>query len=147
LRVHHVGYFEALEDQMCSWVPSDPESPDRVDALVWACAELKGLSQGSYLEAYGVVRCRTCEQVYAERYGDCTHCHPELLRKAQNAPQAAKQGDGAPEPMTGWGSAYGAVRCGQGHVFIARGGRECPKCNPHAASRQTLPGSRLAMFR
>lgn len=38
-RVHHVGSFAALEDQMCSWVPGD-KSPDRMDALVWALTEL-----------------------------------------------------------------------------------------------------------
>jgi hypothetical protein len=34
-RAHHVGAFEALEDEMCLWVPGDP-SPNRMDALVWA---------------------------------------------------------------------------------------------------------------
>lgn len=36
-KVHHVGTFEVLEDQLCMWVPGmgDP-SPDRLDALVWA---------------------------------------------------------------------------------------------------------------
>jgi phage terminase large subunit-like protein len=38
-RVHHVGAFEALEDQMCSWVPGE-KSPDRMDALVWALTDL-----------------------------------------------------------------------------------------------------------
>lgn len=40
-RVHHVGFFGALEDQMCMWTPqSDEKSPDRLDALVWAVTEL-----------------------------------------------------------------------------------------------------------
>jgi phage terminase large subunit-like protein len=34
-RVHHIGQFVQLEDQMCSWTPDDNTSPDRVDALVW----------------------------------------------------------------------------------------------------------------
>ncbi|HOA25319.1 MAG TPA: terminase family protein [Aggregatilineales bacterium] len=38
-RVHHVGMFAELEDQMCTWVPGD-DSPDRMDALVWALTEL-----------------------------------------------------------------------------------------------------------
>lgn len=38
-RVHHVGVFSELEEQMCSWVPGD-DSPDRLDALVWALNEL-----------------------------------------------------------------------------------------------------------
>lgn len=40
-RVHHVGVLQGLEDQMTSWVPGEtPQSPDRVDALVWAMTEL-----------------------------------------------------------------------------------------------------------
>jgi phage terminase large subunit-like protein len=39
-RVHHVGYFTALEDQLCSWLPDSSKSPDRLDALVWAFTEL-----------------------------------------------------------------------------------------------------------
>jgi phage terminase large subunit-like protein len=35
-RVHHVGVFAELEEQMCGWTPGQGESPDRVDALVWA---------------------------------------------------------------------------------------------------------------
>jgi phage terminase large subunit-like protein len=38
-RVHHVGNFGTLEDQMCSWTLGD-KSPDRMDALVWAITEL-----------------------------------------------------------------------------------------------------------
>ncbi|GAF73520.1 unnamed protein product, partial [marine sediment metagenome] len=38
-RVHHVGGFAELEDQMCNYVPGD-DSPDRMDALVWAMTEL-----------------------------------------------------------------------------------------------------------
>jgi predicted phage terminase large subunit-like protein len=40
-KVHHVGGFAALEDQMCRYVPDDFDgSPDRVDALVWALTDL-----------------------------------------------------------------------------------------------------------
>lgn len=38
-RVHHVGVFPELEDQLCQWLPGD-DSPDRLDALVWALTEL-----------------------------------------------------------------------------------------------------------
>lgn len=38
-RVHHVGTFTALEDQMAIWIPGMP-SPDRMDALVWAITDL-----------------------------------------------------------------------------------------------------------
>jgi phage terminase large subunit-like protein len=40
-RVHHVGTFARLEDQMCSYVPGgNMDSPDRMDALVWGITEL-----------------------------------------------------------------------------------------------------------
>jgi phage terminase large subunit-like protein len=41
-RAHHVGSFPKLEDQMCSYDPNDEsgDSPDRMDALVWALTEL-----------------------------------------------------------------------------------------------------------
>jgi phage terminase large subunit-like protein len=39
-KVHHVGMFADLEDQLCSWVPDHSASPDRLDALVWALTEL-----------------------------------------------------------------------------------------------------------
>jgi phage terminase large subunit-like protein len=34
-RWHHVGVFEALEDQMVTWYPELDWSPDRLDANVW----------------------------------------------------------------------------------------------------------------
>lgn len=40
-KVHHVGSFPELEDQLCTWDASTNEdSPDRLDALVWAFTEL-----------------------------------------------------------------------------------------------------------
>jgi hypothetical protein len=44
-RGHHVGSFAALEDEMCLWLPGD-ESPNRMDALVWAGTELMTVDQG-----------------------------------------------------------------------------------------------------
>ena len=39
-KVHHVGNFGDLEDQMVQWVPGTGSSPDRVDALVHAITAL-----------------------------------------------------------------------------------------------------------
>lgn len=40
-RMHHVGEFAGLEDEMVTWVPmASSDSPNRVDALVWAATEL-----------------------------------------------------------------------------------------------------------
>ena len=46
-KVHHVGTFPTLEDQMCAFTSDfdrgrNGYSPDRVDALVWAPTELSG---------------------------------------------------------------------------------------------------------
>ena len=38
-KVHHVGRFPRLEEQMCNWLPGE-KSPDRMDALVWAISHL-----------------------------------------------------------------------------------------------------------
>jgi len=38
-RIHHVGFFPLLEDELCEWVPG-AKSPNRLDALVWAITEL-----------------------------------------------------------------------------------------------------------
>ena len=46
--VHHVGEFQLLEDEMCSYCGFDNEkSPDRMDALVWALTELSMRGVGS----------------------------------------------------------------------------------------------------
>lgn len=46
-RVHHVGAFSALEDQMTTWAPAiATKSPDRMDALVWALTALMLESPG-----------------------------------------------------------------------------------------------------
>ena len=45
-RVKHVGSFPRLEDQMCSWLPGE-DSPDRLDAMVWAVTNLAaGMNTG-----------------------------------------------------------------------------------------------------
>jgi hypothetical protein len=40
-RIHHVGPFSVMEDEMVSWVPGTPgPSPNRMDARVWALTAL-----------------------------------------------------------------------------------------------------------
>jgi predicted phage terminase large subunit-like protein len=45
-RISHVGSFPKLEDQMVTFTPDTDESPDRVDALVWALTELMVTGSG-----------------------------------------------------------------------------------------------------
>ena len=51
-KVHHVGFFPELEDEMCSYVPGDTRSPDRMDALVWALTDLAIKDEPGLLGAY-----------------------------------------------------------------------------------------------
>lgn len=82
-RVHHLGSFPYLEDEMCVWAPGDKESPDRVDALVWAFYDLKDLISGSWADAYGLVGCPGCKRmvitvVNGQRRTHCPHCRALL---------------------------------------------------------------------
>lgn len=48
-RCHHVGMFAVMESQMCDYNPAtSTESPDRMDALVWAMTELSSHSWGLF---------------------------------------------------------------------------------------------------
>jgi phage terminase large subunit-like protein len=48
-RVHHVGTFPELEDQMATWVPG-MLSPDRMDALVWALTDVMLEGAGEFTD-------------------------------------------------------------------------------------------------
>ena len=61
-RVHHVGYLRDLERQMTTWEPTDNESPDRVDALVWALTELSPMDRTG---PAGIVERRTKQRIIA----------------------------------------------------------------------------------
>ncbi len=39
-RIHHVGAFPELEDELCTFEAGSSESPDRLDAMVWGFSEL-----------------------------------------------------------------------------------------------------------
>jgi len=52
-RVHHVGMFSGLEDQMCDWDPLESKySPDRLDGLVWALTDLSDNHGTGVLDFY-----------------------------------------------------------------------------------------------
>ena len=45
-KLHHVGRLAELETQLTSWTQGDNWSPDRMDAMVWACTELSKAQGG-----------------------------------------------------------------------------------------------------
>ncbi len=47
-KVSHAGVFSELEEQMCSYSVGSRQSPDRLDALVWALTELSQSSGKAY---------------------------------------------------------------------------------------------------
>ena len=52
-RVHMLGAFPALEDQLTSYEPGARKSPDRLDAMVWAITELMvGASCSGVIDYY-----------------------------------------------------------------------------------------------
>ena len=73
-RCHMVGYYAELEDQMCEWTPEDPNSPDRLDAMVWALTELSE-SSGT-MTALGQLAkfCPSCRMPNPARNTHCDKC-------------------------------------------------------------------------
>jgi phage terminase large subunit-like protein len=73
-RCHMVGYYAELEDQMCEWTPEDANSPDRLDAMVWALTELSE-SSGT-MTALGQLAkfCPSCRMPNPARNTHCDKC-------------------------------------------------------------------------
>ena len=64
-RIHHIGVFGKLEDQLCTWTQDSNKSPDRMDALVHGIAELGLVGSGAsaareWLESMGGHPCLRC---------------------------------------------------------------------------------------
>ncbi len=78
-RVHHVGYFGQLEDEMCEYEPGmNMDSPDRMDALVWALTEL---SEGSNVVSFFAAMSNICVkcQTPASKFATfCPKCNSPL---------------------------------------------------------------------
>lgn len=79
-RVHHVGSFVILEDQLTSWTIDSGESPDRLDALVWGITEL-GMTSGTggreWLESLAPP-CTYCGQPNPNTATACSKCGSAL---------------------------------------------------------------------
>jgi phage terminase large subunit-like protein len=50
-RVLHVGALHKLEEEMVTWVPGKGDSPNRIDALVWALTDLMGVTSDSSISS------------------------------------------------------------------------------------------------
>jgi phage terminase large subunit-like protein len=82
-RVHHVGEFALLEDQMTVWTPNDPDSPDRIDAMVQAFSDLLGTSSVSnYFNAIANI-CPSCGLPMPKSMTHCSKCGTAIIIPTQ----------------------------------------------------------------
>jgi phage terminase large subunit-like protein len=78
-RGHIVGTLAKLEDQMCLYTPDSKESPDNLDALVWAATELNiGASAAIWLSSISVM-CSGCDTPNRRGATLCVKCNSPLL--------------------------------------------------------------------
>jgi phage terminase large subunit-like protein len=124
-RLHMVGSWPELEDQLCLLIPGETsgEYNDRSDAMIWALYELRHLSAGSYLDMYGMKACE-CGAVLAKKETRCKHCGKQY--------QAEPDKPAKPEARASWATAYTAT-CDQGHLR-PRNLVICPGCHPDPSS-------------
>ena len=118
-RLHHVGYFKELEDQLCVMTPDNKRiSDDRADAFVWAFSELRGITEGFYLDAYGYRKCEACSRTFNKSLGGCPACG----WMPQRDEKAISPGE--------WARAYKNTCRKCGNVYPQKE-RVCPSCHPN----------------
>jgi Terminase RNaseH-like domain len=129
-RLHHIGTFQKLEDQLCMMTPEQDRlrHDDRADAMIWAISELRGITDGSWSEAYGWVYCNSCGHGFARLHRKCPKCGHNIDPTGESS-SSSRPGS--------WASAYtnNCKKCGSNYSFREK---ECPNCNP-------APGASLAM--
>lgn len=82
-RVHHVGMFPQLEDQMAIWTPQDAKSPDRLDAMVQAFSDLLGKSSISHYFNSIANFCTHCALPMPKSLSHCAKCGNAIIATTQ----------------------------------------------------------------
>jgi predicted phage terminase large subunit-like protein len=81
-RGHVVGCLPTLEDQMCSYTSDSKESPDNLDAMIWAATELNvGASALMYLSSISKM-CDKCDLPNRKAATVCRKCGSALTDAA-----------------------------------------------------------------
>lgn len=121
-KLHLVGAFPALEDQLCLLIPGEStgENDDRSDAMIWAMYELRHLSQGSYRDAYAMRDCE-CGATIPKTETKCKTCGAEYAPELVKLPEA--------DPRLGWSEAY-VRRCTDCRKLYPKTRPLCPACHP-----------------
>jgi hypothetical protein len=121
-KVHHVGRFAVLEDQLCAFTTAGYRgegSPDHADALVFALSELMLKETAPLLEYY--------RRLAQDRERECDQTtEPVRPGLGQGAPEQARAADAepvvwlkAPEGISGAHGGSGAFYCVNGNGKIA----------------------------
>jgi predicted phage terminase large subunit-like protein len=77
-RGHLVGGFPVLEDQMTNYTIASTDSPDHLDAMVWACTELSA-GASSILGLSSLAKfCPSCRMPASKTATVCPHCQTPL---------------------------------------------------------------------
>ena len=77
-RLHLVGNFPRLEDELTNYTPMAPGSPDRMDAMVWAITELMD-SRGSIMGLAAISKfCPACRLPNIQTATNCQYCNEPL---------------------------------------------------------------------
>lgn len=96
-RMHHVGEFADLETQLCTWTQDDPDSPDNLDALVWAVYALGLTASGDWASLFKPkpIQGSVEEQkaLPAPRPGSWANVYLEGERTKRALPRATDQGE------------------------------------------------------
>jgi phage terminase large subunit-like protein len=82
-RIHHVGTFAQLEDQMTIWTPADKDSPDRLDAMVQAFSDLLGKSSVSHYFNSIANFCHNCALPMPKSLTHCAKCGNAIINTTQ----------------------------------------------------------------
>lgn len=78
-RIHHVGEFANLEDQMTQWTTDDPDSPDRIDAMVQAFSDLLGkVTVSNYFNLISNT-CPKCGLPMPKSFTNCSKCGTAMI--------------------------------------------------------------------
>lgn len=80
-RVHHVGAFPQLEDQMVMWTPDSGYSPDRLDALVWSLTELNQGGSSMAALANMALLCSNCGMPSPKTAATCVKCGTPFVKE------------------------------------------------------------------
>jgi predicted phage terminase large subunit-like protein len=85
-RIHHVGHHDRLEEQMTTWTPNEPKSPDRLDAMVWAFTELMTVATLTGYLGHLAAWCDVCNLPMPRSAPTCTQCGGRL-HGGENQPE------------------------------------------------------------